>query len=128
MPRSTCNNFFHFLTVAIWPLVCSIIILHFSNLQDETAKELLGIKAYIVDVAKTSSKINASFSSMQQQLFDIEDDARRHSNELKHLKEISRSRFIRLKGIPEENNEQTEEKIAELLQYLGFMDKFKKYI
>ena len=58
---------------------------------------------------------------MRDQLLEMSDDARSHSNQMKKLKEYSRSKFIRLKGIPEEEKEQTDEKITELLQYLGFM-------
>ena len=47
----------------------------------------------------------------------MSDDARSHSNQLKTLKETSRSKFIRLKGIPEDKGEKTDEKITELLQY-----------
>ena len=107
--------------ILTWPLICSITVLFFSTAQDHEVKKILSIRALMSDITQQDLKINETYQKLQENLWEMSDDARRHSNELKHLKEGSRSKFIRLKGIPEEPNEKTDEKIAELLQYLGFM-------
>ena len=105
----------------LWPLLCSVTVLFFSTVQERDVKRLLSIRALLSDINENSISRNTSQNLMRQTIWDISDDARSHSNMLKTLKEKSRSKFIRLKGIPEDENEKTDEKITELLQYLGFM-------
>jgi len=104
----------------LWPLLFSSSTLFFSERQQTQLKQLGRARASIWRLDKDAAAIQGTFGGIRQRHETLKLGLHNTTSQIREMKELSRSKFIRLKGIPEEADEDTSEKILELLEYLGY--------
>jgi len=104
----------------MWPILFSGSSLFFSERQKGQLSELGKVKASLWRLDRDSELIENSFDGIRKRHAYIRNHMKNNTGQIRGMKEASRSKFIRLKGIPEDSDEDTVEKIIELLEYLGY--------
>ncbi|CAG5096182.1 Oidioi.mRNA.OKI2018_I69.XSR.g14507.t1.cds [Oikopleura dioica] len=115
-------SLFQFSALVLWPLLFSVCTLIWSERQSKSIEYLIRAKSSLRVLERDLTFEHETAHRLQDLNKELRSEARHHSHSLRQIKQGQRAKFLRLKGIPEEGqgNENTAEKVSELLEYLGF--------
>merc|ERR1711892_1529911 len=84
----------------LWPLLFSSSTLFFSERQQTQLKQLGRARASIWRLDKDAAAIQGTFGGIRQRHETLKLGLHNTTSQIREMKELSRSKFIRLKGIP----------------------------